>query len=93
MFKQVANRKVRPIYSMVIKHANATTLEIIAFKSFQTGTTIYFGTTGDAIIVTLANSQKENIYVMVMCQEKPFVHYNIKNPLYTADKYGKRLSW
>ena len=67
MFKQVANRKVRPIYSMVIKHANATTLARIAFKSFQTGTPIYFGTTGGTIILTLANSQKENIYAMVMC--------------------------
>ena len=77
---------------MGIKHANATTLARIAFKSFQTGTPFDFGTTGDTIIVTLANIQKENIYAMLMCQEKPFVRYNIKNPLYTAYKYGKGLS-
>ena len=43
------------------------------------GTPFNFGTAGDPNIVTIANSQKENIDAMLMWQENPFVSYNIKN--------------
>lgn len=69
---------VRPIHRIGIQNTTAIHCIHVAFKAIEMDISLDFGSGGSPTNGTLANSQKENVNVIVILwDDNPFVHDKI----------------
>ena len=74
VFEKKENSKSTPISKLEVQSTSTTTYLRIAHKEFQMGVVFDFGAGGEPTNGYIVNSQKDQVYSMMLWDNNPFVH-------------------